>query len=195
MSAHEHALDKALIASFENGLPPDIRVEMIREDASQAFMNSKVRARKHEANKLRSANSQSTASVSSLLDSTLPPQLKIQAGVLENRVTQLEQQLRTNEDSHVSSAVRGRRHSRGPSTHKRGSSYAERNPNNHNQKKVVFDADTSSDGSSNTGGVECTYPGCAGKNKSFTHSRQECRTEQRDIKNGRAFVEVGSKQG
>lgn len=40
VSAHEHAFSQAMIASFENGLPPEIRVEMVREDASQTFMAS-----------------------------------------------------------------------------------------------------------------------------------------------------------
>lgn len=38
VSAHEHALNQALIVSLENGLQPDLRVEMVREDASQSFM-------------------------------------------------------------------------------------------------------------------------------------------------------------
>lgn len=42
MTAYEHVFNKSMIASFENGLPPNIRVEMIREDASQSFMMSKA---------------------------------------------------------------------------------------------------------------------------------------------------------
>lgn len=68
-TSHQHAFDQALIASFENGLQPEIRVEMIREDASQSFMASKARARKHEANKLRSAAPTSSTSVSSITHS------------------------------------------------------------------------------------------------------------------------------
>lgn len=66
VSPHEHAFEQALIASFENGLPPDVRLDMIREDASQSFMASKARARKHEANKLRSATTTPVASVSAV---------------------------------------------------------------------------------------------------------------------------------
>lgn len=35
---HEHVFDKAMIASFENGIHPYIREEIQREDANQPFM-------------------------------------------------------------------------------------------------------------------------------------------------------------
>ncbi|CAB1112932.1 unnamed protein product [Ectocarpus sp. CCAP 1310/34] len=137
--------------------------------------------------------------LSSHLEWRSEQQLKLHTGELENRVNQLEKLINTQGDTHVSSAARGRSNSRGPTTQKRGPSQ----PQIHrNQKaKVAFTQDTKSSGgtvdggSGSKGGVECTYPGCAGKSKRFTHSRQECRTEKRDLQNGIKYVSVTSQQG
>ena len=192
VSAHEHAFSKAQIASFENGLPPEIRVEMVREDASQTFMASKTRARKHEANRLRSP-SQTSKSVSALYD-THDPQLISQTEHLESRLKVLERMLEDRTDRTVSSASdRGRSASRGPA--KRNASLPDRTTK-HQKQKVAFSKGTKADG--NGGGVisnrdnepPCTYPGCAGLPKAATHCRRECRTESRDRSKGIKTVKV-----
>ena len=174
VSAYEHAFNKAKIASFENGLQPEIRVEMVREDASQTFMASTTRARKHEANKLRSASSQSSASVSAASH----PQLETVSGDHEKRLAALEERLRANLTDQVSSAS-----SRGSATYNKRSSSTNGKSRESSKRKVAAsrnDEDSSSDDDERP----CNYAACVGRKKAEGHSRRNYRTEQADLERG-----------
>ncbi|CAM9565671.1 unnamed protein product, partial [Ectocarpus sp. 8 AP-2014] len=90
---YEHVFDKAMIASFENGLHPHIRTEMNREDANETFMESKGRARKHEANRLQESpipSNDTSLAVSSMYAPT-GNHLSNQNELLTARVNALEE--------------------------------------------------------------------------------------------------------
>ena len=53
MSPFEHAWSVFTTASFENGLLPHLRLELVREDPAVSFQESRARAKRHEANNLR----------------------------------------------------------------------------------------------------------------------------------------------
>ena len=59
-------------AAFEAGLPPHIRLEIIREDPTHSFQVARARAKKHETNYLRETTTQISepAHVSSASDQT-----------------------------------------------------------------------------------------------------------------------------
>lgn len=178
---HQHAFDQALIASFENGLQPEIRVEMIREDASQSFMAFKARARKHEANKLRSAASPSATSVSSLLYPT--PQLEDAAARFEQCLSTLED----NADQHVSSVQRGRDNAgRGGGGDKRPRSQSGNSGRDGAKSKVSSQSGTKSDKAWVKKKVDqpCDFIACKYHNTRFNHTRADCKTEALAKKDG-----------
>ena len=179
-SSYEHAFNQALIASYENGLQPEIRVEMIREDASQSFMASKARARKHEANKLRSAASPSSTAVSSLYH---PPQLEDVAARLEQRLDRLEGQA----DQHVASVQRSRDHGRSGGGDKRPRSQSRGPRQDSHKAKVSFQSGAKSDkaGGKKRGVSEpCDFVGCRYNSNRFSHTRADCKTEARAKEDG-----------
>ena len=182
-NSYEHAFNQALIASFENGWQPEIRLEMIREDASQSFMASKARARKHEANKLRSAASPSSTSVSSLYHN---PQLEDFTVHLDKRLTTLEE----NADKHVSSVRRGRDGSgsgRGDGSDKRPRPQSRGPRQDSNTSKVSFQPGTkptAGGGKKKVVAVPCDFVGCAYNNNRFSHTRADCKTEARAMQDG-----------
>ncbi|CAM9820956.1 unnamed protein product, partial [Sphacelaria rigidula] len=47
------AREASQTAAFEAGLPPHIRVEIVREDPTHSFQVARARAKKHETNNLR----------------------------------------------------------------------------------------------------------------------------------------------
>ena len=55
VSPYKHAWQTSLMATFEAGLVPHIRLELIREDPSLTYQASRTRAKKHETNALRAA--------------------------------------------------------------------------------------------------------------------------------------------
>lgn len=171
---HQHAFDQALIASFENGLQPEIRVEMIREDASQSFMASKARARKHEANKLRSAAPSSATSVSSLYHNN--PQLEDLAVRLEQRVSHLE-----TEQEHVSSVQRGRDNGRNGGGDKRPRSRSGGTGRDSNKSKASFKSGSKPDavakGRKKQVDEPCDFFACKSSVNRWTHTRANCRLE------------------
>ena len=50
VSPYKHAWQTSLMASFEAGLVPHVRLERIREDPSLTYQASRTRAEKHETN-------------------------------------------------------------------------------------------------------------------------------------------------
>ena len=55
VSPYKHAWHTSLMATFEAGLIPHVRLELIREDPSLTYQASRTRAKKHETNALRAA--------------------------------------------------------------------------------------------------------------------------------------------
>ena len=53
VSPYKHAWQTSLMATFENGLIPPVRVELLREDPSLSYQASRTRAKNHETNALR----------------------------------------------------------------------------------------------------------------------------------------------
>ena len=179
-NSYEHAFNQALIASFENGLQPAMRVEMIREDASQSFMASKARARKHEANKLHSAASSSSTSVSSLYHT---PQLEDVAARLEQRLSTLED----NATQHVASVQRGRdqqNRSGGGDKRPRSQSHGR---GRDSKSKTSAHADAKADkpkGKKKDVDTPCDFIGCMFGSARFTHTRANCKNEARAKEQG-----------
>ena len=206
---HEHAFSQAMIASFENGLPPDVRVEMIREDASTSFMASKTRARKHEANKLRSPahGPATTAAVASVHD---PSQRMFDLGdrvaALETYVSH-EHGYNANNTTYTAPQhrIRGDKNNK---LHRQKQQQKQWNkPQNHAQNgqsgggstgSGSGSASSKSGSSSSTQGsggkkkkgvaVPCDYVGCSyNPKKAYSHTRENCRLEQEHKEAGLKF--------
>ena len=142
-------------------------------------MASKARARKHEANKLRSAAPASSTSVSSLYNN---PQLEDLTVRLEQRVSDLEKA------EHVSSVHRGRDHGRGGGGDKRPRSQSGNAGRDTHKPKAQYKSGNSNDraGKPNRKRVDepCDFDGCKYTKNRFTHSRADCRIEERAISEG-----------
>lgn len=203
VSPHEHAFEQAKIASFENGLPPDIRLELVREDASDSFAKSKARARKHETNKIRNP----TATISAL-SQPAPAQLEQKIEDAVSRLSGMEQYLSGDSGFRASSVAYTRPDNRTRAPQQNGKRSYVANPNqdgqpHHNKRKVAAKS-TNNNGNARGGGnktskssgkrgggggndggatdgtsnsVECDYVGCRGHDRRFSHARADCRIE------------------
>ena len=60
------------MATFETGLIPHVRLELIREDPSLTYQASRTRAEKHETNALRAAPTPSPTTYASAVTGTSP---------------------------------------------------------------------------------------------------------------------------
>ena len=93
------------IALFEAGLDPPIRLEMLKEDASRTYAESRARAKKHAAH----LNLPSSTAVSSAqsVPSTLPPiQMEPQIQQLNAAIRDLRQSIHSPKASaHIVSAT------------------------------------------------------------------------------------------
>lgn len=185
-NSHEHAFNQALIASFENGLKPELRVEIIIEDASQSFMASKARVRKHEANKLRSAAPLSSTSVSSMYPTS--PQLEDRAVRLEQRIADLEAGNSRATQMHASSMQRDRDSGRGGGGDKRPRSRSQQasDQGRDSNKTKSFQSGTKPDARTKKKYVDeaCDFIGCRFNNSRFSHKRADCKTQVRVKKDG-----------
>ena len=72
VSPYKHAWQTSLMASFEAGLIPHVRLELIREDPSLTYQASRTRAKKHETNALRAAPTPSPTTYASAVAGTSP---------------------------------------------------------------------------------------------------------------------------
>ena len=193
ISPHEHALEQAKIASFENGLPPEVRVELIREDPSQTFMKSKARARKHEANKMRSVSDSASTSISALSNPPPHTQMVEQQCEILHQISALQARLSNNS--------RGGYKRSQPATDGAGSQAppAKKPAGQQNGKKgkgkagVKGGRQQGGTGGGASGGpskpTECTYLGCRNHERRFSHTRANCRIEADHLANGLELTE------
>ena len=72
VSPYKHAWQTSLMATFEAGLVPHIRLELIREDPSLTYQASRTRAKKHETNALRAAPTPHPTTYASAVTGTSP---------------------------------------------------------------------------------------------------------------------------
>ena len=72
VSPYKHVWQTSLMASFESGLVPHVRLEHIREDPSLTYQASRTRAKKHETNALRAAPTPSPTTYASAVTGTSP---------------------------------------------------------------------------------------------------------------------------
>ena len=72
VSPYKHAWRTSLMATFEAGLIPHVRLELIREDPSLTYHASRTRAKKHETNALRAAPTPSPTTYASAVTGTSP---------------------------------------------------------------------------------------------------------------------------
>lgn len=90
-NSFEHAWDVLFIALFERGLPPQIAVEVTKEDPSTSFHTSRTRAKKHEANQLKgfAAAPLTTSASTTLAQSHSVPQLAATVRSLKRQMAEL----------------------------------------------------------------------------------------------------------
>ena len=69
---YKHAWQTSLMASFEAGLVPHVRLELIGEDPPLTYDTSRTRAKKHETNALRAAPTPSPPTYASVVTDTSP---------------------------------------------------------------------------------------------------------------------------
>ena len=72
VSPYKHACQPWLMVTFEAGLIPHVRLELIREDPSLTYQASRTRAKKHETNVLRATPAPSPTTYASAVTITSP---------------------------------------------------------------------------------------------------------------------------
>ena len=72
VSPYKHAWQTSLMVTFEAGLIPHVRLEVIREDPSLTYQASRTRAKKHENNALSAAPTLSSTTYASAVTGTSP---------------------------------------------------------------------------------------------------------------------------
>lgn len=182
-SPHEHVFDKAMIASFENGIHPHIRTEMLREDANETFMESKGRARKHESNRLRQSPIPATdavPAVSSMYDPD-DTQLAAENQALMARVDKLEEALQ--HKTYASSVATKPRSSTAKEHAKPRPSVKFADQRKPGSKQSRYSSNNKARGGGSSDPVKkrkanvsnpCDFFLCRGRSGRFTHSRSEC---------------------
>ena len=155
VSPNKHAWQTSLMATFEAGLIPHVRLELTREDPSVSHQTSRTRAKNHETNALRAAPTASPTTYASAATGTFPGPDR-----------QLNTSMANIEEAIVSkpTAVRGRDQS---VTFESGA-YG---PSDERGRSPSGDAGKSRKANVSSG-KECDYPLCRHRN---SHSRPNCK--------------------
>ena len=191
-TAHEHAWNKSMIASFENGLPPHIRIEMIREDAAPSFQASRTRAKKHESNAIHGTATQHQSTTSAVHGRRPNQNPQLQA-TLADTVSEVEALKKT---------VSSLQHSRGRAGNSSGDRATGRDGaeksarrdrslgrgNRNGQKRKAQPTSTTPPAPARRDGDSpCDYAGC---HHPSSHSRPNCRYEEANLKKGVKVVKT-----
>ena len=160
VSPYKHAWQTKLMASFESGLLPQIRVELIREDPSVTYRASHTRAKKHETNALRGPTPPPPTTYASALTGTPP-----NSGASPARDRQLITSMANIEKAIVSqlTATRGRGKSVTFDSSTYGPDKRGRSPSRDTGRSRK---------AKSTSATPCDYPACKHRD---SHSRSECR--------------------
>ena len=195
MSPFEHAWSVFTTASFENGLLPHLRLELVREDPAVSFQESRARAKKHEANNLRGVkptpdpipNPTPAVAQTSALST---PQYDHKMAVMETTIASLSSSMDNLKRGRTTASTPNRERSSTPArrqfqkkTHSNNNRNNSSNNNSNNRNNNNRNNSNANDNASTAVVVDnpCNYPKCKYPD---SHTRENCGLRAAHIRHG-----------
>lgn len=185
MTPFEHAWSVFTTASFENGLLPHLRLELIREDPAVSFQESRARAKKHEANNLRGVkpspdpipNPTPTAAQTSALST---PQYDQKMALMETTIASLSSSMENLKRGRTNASTLRERSS---TPARRQQKKTQRNSSNNNNRNSSNNSNINANNDASTAVVvdTCNYPKCKYPD---SHTRENCGLRKAHIRHG-----------